>query len=97
MPQIPRRPLVLTLALIVLLAFSPTIAIALPKGDAPRPVAGVSPGLFAGFWNFLSALWSDTGPGLDPNGGTTAIGFGAEPDAASTGDNGSILDPNGRP
>ncbi|HSN86077.1 MAG TPA: hypothetical protein VL025_04930 [Thermoanaerobaculia bacterium] len=35
----------------------------------------------SGLWPLLSSLWSDTGPGLDPDG--------------ATGDTGSWLDPNG--
>lgn len=36
---------------------------------------------FSALWTLLSALWSDTGSGLEPNG--------------LTGDTGSWLDPNG--
>ena len=39
-------------------------------------------------WSFLSFLWSENGSILDPAGGP-------KPTAGSSGDTGSILEPNG--
>ena len=80
MPRIPTRPLVLALALVALLALSPALATAQPTfsvTEQPEP----TPGLLSQLWSLLSALWSNTGSGLDPNG--------------VTGDTGPWLDPNG--
>ena len=98
MPRIPTRPLVPVLALLAVLVLSPALATAQSPGQpilsAERPET--TPGLFSQLWSLLSALWSENGSLLDPD-GASATGSGTEPDAATTGDNGSILDPNGRP
>jgi hypothetical protein len=94
MPRITTRPLVLTLALVALLALSPAAATALPQREAPISAAEIIPDLFSEFWGLLSALWSDTGAGLDPNGATSDTGPGLDPDGV-TGDTGPWLDPNG--
>jgi hypothetical protein len=99
MPRNPTRPLVLTLALVALLALSPATATAqspgrhtLSSAEHSEPTLGLSQ-----LWSLLSALWSETGSLLDPNGAGATTGSGAEPDAATTGDTGSLLDPDGRP
>jgi hypothetical protein len=97
MLRIPTRPLVLTLALVALLALSPVAATTQAPGsptlsaaESPEP----TPGLFSHLWSLLSALWSDTGSGLDPDGATGDTGSGLDPDGV-TGDTGPWLDPNG--
>ena len=42
----------------------------------------------AQLWSFLSFFWTTSGAILEPDGG-------AKPTAGSSGDTGSILDPNG--
>jgi hypothetical protein len=98
MSQVLTRPLVPTLVLVALLALSPAVATAQPQGilsAAERPET--ASGLFSQLWSLLSALWSENGSILDPNGAGATTGSGAEPDAATTGDTGSLLDPDGRP
>ena len=66
-----RAPFLLTLALLALLLLAPTHAKALPQGHTIRSAAEhpqVAPGLLSQLWRFLSALWGQTGSGLDPNG-----------------------------
>ena len=100
MPRILTRPLVLALALVALLVLSPAAATAQSPG---RPIFSAAehpeptPGLLSHLWSLLSALWSETGSLLDPNGAGATNGSGAEPGAATTGDTGSLLDPDGRP
>jgi hypothetical protein len=86
--------------LITLVFLAPTLATALPHGGeaalraAERSQAG--PSLFAKACTLLSALWAETGSGLEPNGGAGASsGAGTGPNAASNGDTGSGLEPNG--
>jgi hypothetical protein len=100
MPRRPARPLVPALALITLVFLAPTLATALPHGGeaalraAERPQAGQS--LFAKAWTLLSALWAENGSILEPDGAGASSGTGT-PNATTTGDNGSGLEPNGRP
>ena len=78
------RPLLLAVLLLGLAILPPAQATAfqqaLPLLSAAEHLHA-TPGFFSQFWNFLSVLWSENGSGLDPNG--------------ATGDNGSILEPNG--
>ena len=95
MPRRPTRPFLLVLLLLGLTVLPP--AAALPLGApglsaAERPEA--APGLFSQLWSLFSDLWSENGPGLDPNGASGKNGPGLEPNGAN-GDNGSILEPNG--
>ena len=99
MPRYPTRPLVLPLVLVALLALSPAAATAPSLGRPTLSAAEHSEptlGLYQ-LWSLLSALWSETGSLLDPNGAGATPGSGAEPDATTTGDTGSLLDPDGRP
>ena len=97
MPRTPTYPLVLALALAALLALSPAAAIAQPS---ERPILSAAehpeptPGLLSQLWSLLSALWSDTGSGLDPDGATGDTGPWLDPNGV-TGDTGAGLDPNG--
>jgi hypothetical protein len=99
MPRRPERPLVPALALITLVFLTPALATALPHGGeaslraAERPQDG--PSLFAKAWTLFSALWAETGSVLEPNGGAGASSGTGTPNAATTGDNGSGLEPNG--
>jgi hypothetical protein len=98
MPRHPTRPL-LILTLLALVVFAPTYAIALPQGTAALSAAerlDATPSLFSQLWSLFSALFSDTGSGLEPNGASAGppSSSGTEP-SASTGDTGSILEPNG--
>ena len=88
MPRHPTRPLLLTFILLVFLFLPP----ALSATESP----GATPGLLSQLWSLFSALFSDTGSGLEPNGASAVppSGSGTEP-SASTGDTGSILEPNG--
>ncbi len=93
MPRHPTRPLfILTLALLALILLAPAHAKALPLGHTIHSTSEHSqttPGLFAQLWSFLSAIWSETGSALESSGASTSSEPGSE--------NGSILDPNGRP
>ena len=93
MPRHPiRPPFILTLALLALILLAPTHAKALPQGHIIRAAvehSQATPSLFAQLWRFLAALWGETGSALEPNGASTSSEPGSE--------NGSILDPNGRP
>jgi len=97
MPQLPKRLLVPTLALIALVLLLPALATAQPQREALRSPAertAAAPRLFfAEIRSFLSILWAETGSALEPDGTSSAAG--TEPNAATTGDNGSILEPNG--
>jgi hypothetical protein len=95
MPRRPTRPLFLVLLLLGLTVLPP--AAALPLGTpglsaAERPEA--SAGLFSQLWSLFSALLSENGSILEPNGANGENGPGLEPNGAN-GDNGSILDPDG--
>jgi len=100
MPRLRSRLLVPAFALIALGLLVPVLAQALPLGGADLSAAELHepiPGRLSQFWSLLSALWSETGSILEPNGtpGGTGSGSGSEPGAASSGDTGSGLDPNG--
>lgn len=88
MPRHPARPLLLILTLLVFILL-PSALSATERPDA-------TPGLFSQLWSLFSTLFSNTGSGLDPNGVNAgpSSGPGTEP-SASTGDTGSILEPNG--
>ena len=92
MPRHPTRPpIILTLALLSLILLASTHAKAMPQGHTIRAAVEhcqATPSLFAQLWNFLAALWGETGSALEPNGASAS----SEP-----GENGSLLDPNGRP
>jgi len=97
MSRLRSRLLVPALALIALGFLVPALAMALPQGEAvlsaiERPEA--APGRLSQLWRLLCALWSENGSILGPNGATSS-GAVTEP-TASSGDNGSILDPDGR-
>jgi hypothetical protein len=77
-----KRLFVVLLALILLL---PTLAAAQPTAE--RSEAGR--GLLAQLRDLLSVLWAENGSGLDPDGAHITSG--------STGDTGSVLEPDGRP
>lgn len=86
-------------ALLGLLFLVPTLAIARPGHQRSVPSTEgqkVAPGLLQ---EFLSVLWAEQGSILDPNGADsgTGSGDGTGEKPASSGDNGSILDPDGRP
>jgi hypothetical protein len=99
MPRHSTRLLVPALALIALGFLVPTLATALPQGEAvlsaaERPEA--APGRLSQLWSLLSVLWSENGSILEPNGahaGPTS-GSGTAPNE-STGDTGAGLEPNG--
>jgi len=100
MPRKPTCPLLPTLALVALVLLTPTLATALPQGATIRSAAERAeaiPSLLSKLWSLLSTVWAN-GSGLEPNGtgSDPSSGLGIEPDAA-TGDNGSILEPDGRP
>lgn len=102
MPRPSSRLLVPTLALIALVLLFPALATALPQGEAILSAAErheTGPGLFSKLWGLLSVLWDETGSVLEPDGGGSGGGSGAGPEsgAASSGDNGSGLEPDGRP
>ena len=93
MRRLRSRFLVPVLALIALVFLVPALATALPQGPVIPSVAErqeATPGLFSQLWSFLSALWSETGSILEPDGNP-------KPNAASSGDTGSGLEPDGRP
>jgi hypothetical protein len=96
MPRHPPRLLIPALALITLIVLSPSLATALPLGATLRSAAEspeATPGLFSRLWGFLTAIW-ENGSILDPNG--TNAASGPDPTTATT-DNGSGLEPDGRP
>jgi len=97
MPRRSKRLRVPTLALIALatlLAAFPSRTTAAPRQSealrAPAEHHQAAPNLFAHLRSLLSLLWED-GSGLEPNGAKPGT-----PNATTSGDNGSILDPNGR-
>jgi hypothetical protein len=97
MPRFRSSFLVPALALIAFGFLFPALARALPLGDAAPSGAerheAIS-GRLSQLWSLLSALWDENGSILDPDGGTSS-GSGSETDAGRSGDNGSILEPNG--
>jgi len=96
---LPTRLLSSALALIALVLLLPALATAQTQREALRSPAersAAASSLFAEFRSFLSILWAETGSGLEPNGAGASSASGAEPNAATTGDNGSGLDPDGR-
>jgi hypothetical protein len=99
MPRFRSRFLVPALALIAFGFLFPALARALPLGDAAPSAAEhheATPGRLSQLWSLLSALWSETGSILDPDGTPRpSSGSGAEPGAANSGDNGPGLDPDG--
>lgn len=97
MPRRPTRLLVPALTLIALTFLLPALATAQPQQKAPlaaaeRPEA--HPGLFSQLRILLSVLWAETGSVLEPNGASSRPG--SAPNATTTGDNGSGLEPDGR-
>jgi len=94
MPRRPKRLLVPALALIALVVLFPALTTAAPhQGEAVRAPAErheSAPSLFNQLRSLLSLLW-ENGSGLDPNGGKPGA-----PNATTSGDNGSILEPDGR-
>lgn len=90
----PKRLLVPVLALIALVFLLPALATAAPHHSeavlAPAERHASAPALFAQLRSLLSLLWK-TGSGLDPNG--TQPGA---PNATTSGDTGSGLEPDGR-
>jgi hypothetical protein len=95
MPRYPSR--LLAPALIATLCLTPNLASARPAhrdavpSTSKRPVA-VS-GVLSKIRDLFSALWAETGSGLDPDGGNTATNSG--PATPPPSDTGSILDPDG--
>ncbi len=88
----PLLPFLLALTLLVL------VLIPAPATAAPWPGGDSAAGLFARFWGALSAIWSDEGCILDPNGGCRdRQNLTVDPGrSAITANIGCILDPNGR-
>ena len=96
MPQLSKHLRVSTLALIGLTILFPPLAKAQPHREAARPPAehsAAAPSLLAEIRSFLSILWAENGSGLEADGRISAAS--TEPNAATSGDNGSILEPNG--
>lgn len=92
MPRMP-RPVKRRLTAAVL-----TAVLLLPAALAAEPIRAErhpDGGFLAQAWTFLVSLWSDNGPGLDPDGAQTDAGSGLDPDGLQT-DAGPGLDPNGR-
>jgi hypothetical protein len=97
MPRHLTHPRLPTLTLLALLLVAPTLATAHPLEKATRAAvehSAAAPDFLSRLWDLLSAVWA-TGSGLDPNGSDVSSGPGTGPGAASSGDTGSILDPNG--
>lgn len=94
MPRSHTRPLLLALALLGAAILSPPQATALPESAVLTAAErhAPTPGLLSQLWSALSAIWSETGSILDPNG---ANGVPKETNPGAAGDTGSILDPNG--
>jgi hypothetical protein len=89
---VPLRHLIAAVLVVVLLI--PVTLAAEPTRAERQPDRG----FVAQAWTFLMSLWSDNGPGLDPDGAQTDAGPGLDPSGLTAdGDNGSILDPSGRP
>ena len=82
-----------TIAALVLTALlSPGLAQAFPFFQDPSRSA--DPGFFERVWSLLTAVWSQNGGELDPNGTTSENGGQLDPDGVTV-DNGGQLDPNG--
>ena len=97
MPRRPKRlrvPILALIALVALVVVFPALTTAAPhQGEAvhaPVERHEAAPSLFAQLRGLLSLLW-ENGSGLEPNGAKPGT-----PNATTSGDNGSILDPNGR-
>jgi hypothetical protein len=95
MPRYPSR--LLAPALIAALCLAPTVASARPAHRETVPSASKRPaavsGVLSKIRDLFSALWAETGSGLDPDGGNTGTSSGATTPPPS--DTGSGLDPNG--
>jgi hypothetical protein len=95
MPRYPSR--LLAPALIASLCLAPTLASARPVHRDAVPSVSKRPVAVSGFLSqirdLFSALWAETGSGLDPDGGNTATNSGTATLPPS--DAGSILDPDG--
>lgn len=81
----------LTAAVLTAVLLIPAALAAEPTRAERQPGGG----FFAQAWTFLVSLWSDNGPGLDPDGAQTDNGPGLDPNGTDA-DNGSGLDPDGR-
>jgi hypothetical protein len=80
----------LTAAVLTAILLIPAVVAAEPNRVERQPEGG----FFAQAWTFLVSLWSDAGPGLDPDGAQTDAGPGLDPNGLDA-DAGSGLDPNG--
>lgn len=60
-----------------------------PAAMAQSGPAKAASGVFAGFWSWLTGLWTEGGCILDPHGVCT-------PEAPAASENGCWIDPNGR-
>jgi hypothetical protein len=87
---VPHRHLIA--AVLVAFLLIPTILAAEPTRAERQPDRG----FVAQAWTFLIFLWSENGPGLDPDGAQTDNGPGLDPNGLNT-DAGPGLDPSGRP
>ena len=95
------RSRLLVPALIALGFLFPVLATALPREEAVLSAAErqeATHGCLSQLWSLLSAIWSENGSILDPDGnpGGAGSGAGAQPGATNSGDNGSGLEPDGR-
>ena len=95
MPRYPSR--LVAPALIAALCLAPTLASARPAHRDTVPLASkrpaAVPSVLSKIRDLVSALWAETGSGLEPNGGSTATNSGTATPTPS--DTGSILDPDG--
>jgi hypothetical protein len=97
MPRRRKRHLVPILALIALVFLVPALTTAAPRQaedvHAPAERHEATFSLFAQFQSLLSSFLWKNGSGLEPNGAKPDPSAGSG--IAPTGDNGSILEPNG--